>query len=110
MEQRCEIIEERIREVWKDWEENYKGKPSNRPRILVTGCPNSGVRDKTIKAIEELGADVVAFDCCNGTREKIEKVDENLPVAKALAKKIPEYQLLCYEPKSGTYGLYQRYD
>jgi len=87
MEQRCETIEERIREVWKDWEENYKGKPSNRPRILVTGCPNSGVRDKTIKAIEELGADVVAFDCCNGTREKIEKVDENLPVAKALAKK-----------------------
>jgi benzoyl-CoA reductase/2-hydroxyglutaryl-CoA dehydratase subunit BcrC/BadD/HgdB len=87
MEERCRIIEERTAEVLKDWEENYKGKTSHRPRILVTGCPNSGVREKTIKVIEELGADVVAFDCCNGTREKIEQVDENLPVTKALAKK-----------------------
>jgi benzoyl-CoA reductase/2-hydroxyglutaryl-CoA dehydratase subunit BcrC/BadD/HgdB len=73
--------------VLKDWEENYKGKPSTRPRILVTGCPNSGIREKTIRVIEELGADVVAFDCCNGTRDKIEKVDTTLPPVKALAKK-----------------------
>ena len=45
------------------------------------------MREKTIKAIELLGADVVAFDCCNGTREKIEKVDTSLPVTRALAKK-----------------------
>ena len=87
IEERCKMIEERTKEVLKDWEENYKGKPSNRPRILVTGCPNSGVREKTIRVIEELGADVVAFDCCNGTREKVEKVDTNLPVTRALAKK-----------------------
>ena len=42
---------------------------------------------KAIKVIEALGADVVAFDCCNGTREKVEKVDETLPAARALAKK-----------------------
>ncbi len=87
MEERCRIIEERTAEVLKDWEENYKGKESKRPRILVTGCPNSGVREKTIRVIEEMGADVVAFDCCNGTREKVEKVDTTLPVTKALAKK-----------------------
>ena len=87
IEARCKIIEERTAEVIKDWEENYKGKPSKRPRILVTGCPNSGIREKTIRRIEELGADVVAFDCCNGTRDKIEKVDTTLPVTKALAKK-----------------------
>lgn len=87
IEERCRVIEERTQEVLKDWEENYKGRPSTRPRILVTGCPNSGIREKTIKVIEELGADVVAFDCCNGTREKVEKVDENLPVIEALAKK-----------------------
>ena len=62
IEERCRLIEERTREVVKDWEENYKGKKSMRPRILVTGCPNSGVREKTIKVIEEMGADVVAFD------------------------------------------------
>lgn len=87
IEGRCRIIEERTQEVIKDWEENYKGKPSRRPRILVTGCPNSGIREKTIRVIEELGADVVAFDCCNGTREKVEKVDTTLPVTRALAKK-----------------------
>jgi benzoyl-CoA reductase/2-hydroxyglutaryl-CoA dehydratase subunit BcrC/BadD/HgdB len=87
IEERCRIIEERTKEVIKDWEENYKGKTSTRPRILVTGCPNSGIREKTIRVIEELGADVVAFDCCNGTREKIDKVDTTLPPVKALAKK-----------------------
>lgn len=87
IEERCCIIEERTMEVLQEWEKNYKGKPSKRPRILVTGCPNSGIREKTIRAIEELGADVVAFDCCNGTREKVEKVDTTLPVTRALAKK-----------------------
>ena len=37
IEGRCQLIEERTKEVLKDWEENYKGKPSKRPRILVTG-------------------------------------------------------------------------
>ena len=87
MEDRIRRVEERTEEVLKDWEENYKGKTSKRPRLLITGCPNSGVRDKIIKTVEELGADVVAFDCCNGTREKVEPVDENMPIYDALAKK-----------------------
>ena len=87
VEKRCALIRQRTEEVRKDWEENWKSRPSRRPRLLVTGCPNGGVRDKIIKAVEELGADVVAFDSCNGTREKIELVDEKLPVIKALAEK-----------------------
>lgn len=87
MEERCNQLRERIDEVKADWETNYKGKVSRKPRILITGCPNGGVRDKTIKVLEELGADVVAFDACNSNREKIEKVDTTLPVTKALAKK-----------------------
>ena len=87
MEERCKQLRERIDEVKADWETNYKGKVSRKPRILITGCPNGGVRDKTIKVLEELGADVVAFDTCNSNREKIEKVDTTLPVTKALAKK-----------------------
>ena len=87
MEERCNQIRQRIAEVKSDWEKNYKGKVARKPRILITGCPNGGVRDKTIKVLEELGADVVAFDTCNSNREKIEKVDIALPVAKALAKK-----------------------
>ena len=87
MDERCRQIRQRIDEVKADWEQNYKGKVSRKPRILITGCPNGGVRDKTIKILEELGADVVAFDTCNSNREKIEKVDTSLPVTKALAKK-----------------------
>ena len=87
MEERCNQIRQRITEVKADWEQNYKGKVARKPRILITGCPNGGVRDKTIKVLEELGADVVAFDTCNSNREKIEKVDISLPVAKALAQK-----------------------
>ena len=87
MEERCKQLRERIDEVKADWEANYNGKVSRKPRILITGCPNGGVRDKTIKVLEELGADVVAFDACNSNREKIEKVDTTLPVTKALAKK-----------------------
>ena len=87
MDERCRQIRQRIDEVKSDWEQNYKGKVSRKPRILITGCPNGGVRDKTIKVLEELGADVVAFDTCNSNREKIEKVDTSLPVTKALAKK-----------------------
>ena len=46
------------------------------------------MREKIIKAVEELGADVVAFDTCNGIREKVEKVDESDPdVYHALAVK-----------------------
>ena len=87
MEERCKQLRERIDEVKADWETNYKGKVSRKPRILITGCPNGGVRDKTVKVLEELGADVVAFDACNSNREKIEKVDTTLPVTEALAKK-----------------------
>ncbi len=85
--ERCRIIEERTAEVLKDWEANYKGKKSNRPRILITGCPNSGIREKTIRRIEEMGADVVAFDSCNGVREKIDKVDTTIAPTRALAIK-----------------------
>ena len=88
LEQRCEVIEKRTAEVMADWEANKKGQRSDRPRLLVTGCPNAGVREKIIRAVEELGADIVAFDTCNGIRDKVELVDESNPdVYDALARK-----------------------
>lgn len=88
LEERCDAIEARTAKVMEDWQNNYKGQSSNRPRVLVTGCPNAGVRDKIIRAVEEMGADVVGFDTCSGNREKVEKVDESNPdVYDALARK-----------------------
>lgn len=86
--ERCREVEVRTAEIRADWEANYQGKPGEKPRLLVTGCPNTGVRDKILKAVEEMGADVVAFDTCNGIREKVEPVDESNPdVYEALAIK-----------------------
>ena len=88
LEQRCDEIEKRTAEIMADWRATKQDKPSDRPRLLVTGCPNGGVREKIIRAVEELGADVVAFDTCNGIREKVELVDESNPdVYEALAVK-----------------------
>ena len=88
LNQRCDVIEARTAEVIAEWEATKKGTKSSRPRLLVTGCPNAGVREKIIRAVEELGGDVVAFDTCNGIREKVELVDENNPdVFEALAIK-----------------------
>lgn len=88
LDQRCDVIEQRTAEVIAEWEATRKGTRSDRPRILVTGCPNAGVREKIIRKAEELGADVVAFDTCNGIRDKVEPVDENNPdVYEALAIK-----------------------
>lgn len=88
LNQRCDVIEKRTAEVIAEWEATKKGTKSDRPRILVTGCPNAGVREKIIRKVEELGADIVAFDTCNGIRDKIELVDESNPdVYEALAIK-----------------------
>ena len=88
LDERCNVIEKRTAEVIAEWEATKKGTKSTRPRLLVTGCPNAGVREKIIRAVEELGADIVAFDTCNGIREKVELVDETNPdVYEALAIK-----------------------
>ena len=88
LEERCEKVKSRTEAIYRDWEAHKKGRESDRPRILVTGCPNAGVREKIIRAVEELGSDVVVFDTCNGIREKLELVDETNPdVYEALAVK-----------------------
>lgn len=85
---RIQSMETRVAEILEEYEQKKDQLDPDRPRVIITGCPNAGVRDKVIRRVEELGADVVGFDACNGTREKIELVDENEPdVYLALAKK-----------------------
>src|SRR5699024_806791 len=69
------------------YENELKGTKSDRPRILVTGCPLGGVRDKVLKIIEDSGADIVAFENCSGVREKMDQVDENIDPIDALTEK-----------------------
>jgi benzoyl-CoA reductase/2-hydroxyglutaryl-CoA dehydratase subunit BcrC/BadD/HgdB len=87
IKERCKELENRVVDARRDYELNLKDTVSDRPRILITGCPTGGVREKIIKAIEELGADVVGFENCCGVREKMDLVDETIDPIDALAQK-----------------------
>lgn len=83
----CEAIEEKTKELKAKYESELKGTKTNRPRILITGCPLGGVREKVLKAIEDAGADIVCFENCGGVREKAYPVDETMDPIDAIAEK-----------------------
>ncbi len=60
-------------------EEDYKAGKNvgKRHRILITGCPMGGGTNKVIKAVEENGGVVVAFENCSGYKSFNELVDED---------------------------------
>ncbi len=70
-----------IREIIDNIKENYeKGNrkiSEKAKRILITGCPMGGVSEKVVQIIEDLGAVVVVFENCTGTKQMNFQVDEN---------------------------------
>ena len=56
-------------------------------RILVTGCPLGEATEKIIKAIEENGGVVVAYENCGGLKSVSNLVDENIDPIDALTDK-----------------------
>lgn len=100
IEERIKDIEERTAELKREYELNFKGKPS-RPRVLITGCPTGGVREKVIRQIEELGADIVGFENCCGPREKKDPVDETKDPMLALAEKYLRVNCSVMSPNPG---------
>ncbi len=99
-EEKISLLEERTAQLNKDYQENLAGKPS-RPRILITGCPVGGVRDKIIRQIEELGADVVAFENCSGPKAQKDLVDEDKDPYLALAEKYLRINCSVISPNPG---------
>ncbi len=81
--------------------EEYELSPKyeKKPRILITGCPLGTATEKVIKAIEENGAYVVAFENCSGAKAVDELVDESNPdIYDALAKKYLSIGCSCMTP------------
>ena len=66
-QKKLDVMNQRAEEFMMEYENNFRGKSSG-PRILITGCPFDGVRDKIIKELEIQGASVVAFENCSGPR------------------------------------------
>ena len=60
-------------------EDEYKSGKNvgKKPRILITGCPMGGGTNKVIKAVEDNGGVVVAFENCSGYKSFNNLVDED---------------------------------
>lgn len=70
--------------------QNLEAKISDKKRIIITGCPSGGVYEKIIKQIENLGADVVAFENCVGTKNYRNLVEEEGNLIENIAKRYLE--------------------
>ena len=100
LEEKIKYQEHRTAELKELYEKEYKGKPS-RPRVLITGCPTTGVIDKIVRQIEELGADVVGFENCCGPREKKDPIDETKDPITAIAEKYLRVNCSVMSPNPG---------
>lgn len=80
-------------------EYNVEKKYKSKPRILITGCPIGGATEKVIRAIEDNGAYVVAFENCSVAKAVDKLVDEENPdVYDALARKYLAIGCSCMTP------------
>ena len=69
-----------------------------KPRILVTGSPSGGAALKVIRAIEDAGAVVVAFENCSGLKSMLLTDEENPDVYDALARRYLGIGCSCMSP------------
>lgn len=81
-------IEEALDQIDKEYNEGSRPVGEKDKRILVTGCPISGVLDKTVGEIERNGGCVVVMDNCNGIKTARNMIDPNAPdIYEAIAKR-----------------------
>ncbi len=73
-------------------------------RILLTGVPVGLGSDKVVKIIEQLGADVVAFENCSGYKQAF-VVDEDKAPMDALAEQYLATPCSVMSPNSGRFEL-----
>ncbi|MBC3889701.1 2-hydroxyacyl-CoA dehydratase [Acetobacterium paludosum] len=105
------LIPEKLDDIRKKVLAEYKEekKYSKKPRILITGCPIGGATEKVIKAIEDNGAVVVAFESCGGAKTVEDLVDESNPdVYEALAEKYLAIGCSCMTPNPNRIKLLDR--
>ncbi len=96
-------IAKRTEELKGKYEKELKGKKNTRPRILITGCPTGGVREKVLKQIEDLGADIVCFENCAGPKEKMELIDETIDPIDAITRKYLNVNCSVMTPNPGRF-------
>ena len=78
---------EKIENITREFKKRVREDAGDRPRVLITGCPTAGVREKAIRRLEEMGADYVCADNCSGPRTQKFMVDETGDPYRALAER-----------------------
>lgn len=82
---------------------------SGKKRILITGCPIGGATEKVIKAVEDNGGIVVAFENCGGAKAIDTNVDETNPDPyDAIARKYLNIGCACISPNHNRFDLLGR--
>lgn len=82
--------------------------PESAKRIIVTGCPMGGVTEKLIKAIEESGGVVVAYENCTGAKQMDRLVDETGDPLTAIADRYLTIGCSVMTPDENRYELLER--
>ena len=93
--------------IMKEYEENEK--MPKKKRILLTGCPSSGAPMKVVKALEENGAVVVAYENCGGTKSVDRLIDESAEdIYEAIAERYLQIGCSVMTPNKNRYELIGR--
>lgn len=76
------------------------------PRILITGCPIGGVTEKVIRAVEDNGGVVVAFENCSGAKSMDKLVDvDNPDIYQAIAERYLQIGCSVMSPNPNRFEL-----
>ena len=85
-----EAIAQELKQITAQIKEQYASgqHQPKRPRILVTGCPIGGATEKVIRAIEDNGGIVVAYENCSGAKSADQLIDAEAPdIYEAIARR-----------------------
>jgi benzoyl-CoA reductase/2-hydroxyglutaryl-CoA dehydratase subunit BcrC/BadD/HgdB len=97
-------LDETTASIQNQYPKNHQ--PKGKPRILITGSPMGGVTEKVIRAIEENGGTIVAFENCTVAKAVERLVDENNEdVYEALAQKYIDIGCACMSNNTSRFGL-----
>ncbi|MDR1545835.1 MAG: 2-hydroxyacyl-CoA dehydratase family protein [Deltaproteobacteria bacterium] len=69
-------IEQAVAQLKAAYERGERPAPPSAKRLILTGCPMGGATEKVVKALEDSGAVVVAFENCTGAKQFDRQIPE----------------------------------
>lgn len=99
-----ENVKKAVTKAKADYEAGNRPVPKSAKRILLTGCPSSGVINKLGKVIEENGGVIVCLDDCSGERTRKMQIDPNAEdIMQAIADRYLSINCSVMSPNEGRF-------